>query len=283
MRQLPPTTTGFDEKSGIAYREVGEGPDLLLLHGSLSSHRAWNPVVPLLEQHFRMIIPDLPGFGDSPLQTDAVTPQAWVPKLQQLLETCGVTQPPQCAGESVGGLTGLELAKAGLLSGLVSLCPAGLWKEKSPRVTNLELQMGRRMAPIGASSFGRLALHSTAVRRIGMRSYSANPAAVSAELAIEAAEDAARATGWKPHYLAVRDERFTGGAAISPDVPVLVVFGEEDRIAPPAKSQNTDQLPVHAKLVRWVGCGHLLTVDAPERVARVICSSSNTKLQQQRH
>ena len=43
----------------------GEGPPLLLLHGYPQTHVAWHAVAPLLAQDFRLIIPDLPGYGDS--------------------------------------------------------------------------------------------------------------------------------------------------------------------------------------------------------------------------
>lgn len=43
----------------------GEGPPLLLLHGYPQTHVAWHAVAPVLAKHFTLIIPDLPGYGDS--------------------------------------------------------------------------------------------------------------------------------------------------------------------------------------------------------------------------
>ena len=43
----------------------GEGPPLLLLHGYPQTHVAWHAVAPMLAKHFTLIIPDLPGYGDS--------------------------------------------------------------------------------------------------------------------------------------------------------------------------------------------------------------------------
>lgn len=43
----------------------GEGPPLLLLHGYPQTHIAWHAVAPLLAEDFRLIIPDLPGYGES--------------------------------------------------------------------------------------------------------------------------------------------------------------------------------------------------------------------------
>lgn len=45
--------------------EQGSGPSVLLLHGFLMSRQAWEPVMPALAERFRVVAPDLPGFGDS--------------------------------------------------------------------------------------------------------------------------------------------------------------------------------------------------------------------------
>ncbi len=49
----------------VAYREVGAGPPLALLHSGLLSHREWEPVVERLAERHRLVIPDLPLHGDS--------------------------------------------------------------------------------------------------------------------------------------------------------------------------------------------------------------------------
>jgi len=65
------TFDGF-EKQRIALGPVtlqvltgGEGPPLLLLHGYPQTHHAWHAVAPLLAKDFSLVIPDLPGYGQS--------------------------------------------------------------------------------------------------------------------------------------------------------------------------------------------------------------------------
>src|SRR5262245_17254 len=50
---------------GLAYRELGSGPAVLLLHGWPTSSLLWRSIMPTLAQHCRVIAPDLPGFGAS--------------------------------------------------------------------------------------------------------------------------------------------------------------------------------------------------------------------------
>jgi abhydrolase domain-containing protein 6 len=48
-----------------SYFEGGEGPTIVLLHGFTSDNTVWLPVAKLLTPHFHLVIPDLPGWGDS--------------------------------------------------------------------------------------------------------------------------------------------------------------------------------------------------------------------------
>ena len=51
--------------SKIAFVQCGSGSPLLLLHGFPETHFAWHKVAPELAKHFSLVIPDLPGYGDS--------------------------------------------------------------------------------------------------------------------------------------------------------------------------------------------------------------------------
>jgi pimeloyl-ACP methyl ester carboxylesterase len=49
----------------VAYRELGTGPPLALLHSAMLSHQEWLPLVGDLSDRFRVVLPDLPLHGDS--------------------------------------------------------------------------------------------------------------------------------------------------------------------------------------------------------------------------
>ena len=48
----------------VRYYELGTGAPLLLVHGFLVNSREWRLVMPRLARRFRVIAPDLPGFGE---------------------------------------------------------------------------------------------------------------------------------------------------------------------------------------------------------------------------
>ena len=49
----------------MAYREIGAGRPLALLHSAFLSHKEWEPAVEQLADRFRVVLPDLPLHGDS--------------------------------------------------------------------------------------------------------------------------------------------------------------------------------------------------------------------------
>lgn len=60
---------------GVSFHGVtgGSGPPLLLLHGYPETHIAWRKIAARLSQDYRLIIPDLPGYGNS--RPDSMTPR----------------------------------------------------------------------------------------------------------------------------------------------------------------------------------------------------------------
>ena len=248
----------------LAYEVDGEGPPLLLVHGTMSSRRVWEPVRARLARERRLILIDLPGMGDSPGIPGAHLPADWVEAIGAVLDAVGAPR-PAVVGHSMGGWTALELAKAGRASGVLAVAPAGLW-DRSPRGADITLLFGRAMArlvPPGATSW---ALRSPVVRRAALHDSSVDGARVPASWAVSLSLDARRSTGFRSHFRAARAERFRGGATI--DVPVHVVFPARDRIATPAAGQQTGELPAHAVVERWEGTGHMVMWDATERLTQ---------------
>jgi pimeloyl-ACP methyl ester carboxylesterase len=49
----------------IAYREIGAGPPIALLHSAMLTHQEWAPVASVLAERYRVVLPDLPLHGDS--------------------------------------------------------------------------------------------------------------------------------------------------------------------------------------------------------------------------
>src|SRR6266851_1857174 len=58
---MPALSVG--ERDSVAYEDIGRGPLVVLIHGSPGSARVWQPVTEQLAPRFRVISPNLPGYG----------------------------------------------------------------------------------------------------------------------------------------------------------------------------------------------------------------------------
>ncbi|TRD22877.1 alpha/beta fold hydrolase BchO [Palleronia caenipelagi] len=90
---------------------MGEGPDLLLLHGTGATTHSWRDVLPLLAKHYRVIAPDLPGHGFTKLgrhnrsSMEAMAEDCWT-----LCDELDVA-PHAIIGHSAGGAVALRMAQ----------------------------------------------------------------------------------------------------------------------------------------------------------------------------
>jgi len=93
----------------LYYLERGHGEPLLLIHGLGSSGADWALQVPALEGQFRVIIPDLPGSGNSAAPRGGYSIAAFAAALWALLDHLGTSR-ANIVGFSMGGAVGIEMA-----------------------------------------------------------------------------------------------------------------------------------------------------------------------------
>lgn len=93
----------------LHYRETGAGEALLLLHSGGMTGEEWQPQQAALAEHYRVLIPDLPGHGCSPLPSDRLSVGGAGRQVLALLDERGIEQ-AHLAGSSLGGAVALWLA-----------------------------------------------------------------------------------------------------------------------------------------------------------------------------
>src|SRR5271169_1164581 len=92
-------------KSGdaeIAYRVIGEGPPVILLHPFPANHEFWLPVARVLATRYRVVLPDLRGHGDSGVGEGPATMEKHAADIAAVMDAADVGRAPMI-GVSIGG------------------------------------------------------------------------------------------------------------------------------------------------------------------------------------
>ncbi|MFJ7176537.1 alpha/beta fold hydrolase [Streptomyces massasporeus] len=256
----------------LSYTRRGSGEPLLLLHGIGHHRQAWEPVIPALAAERDVIAVDLPGCGDSPALPDGMAHD--LPTMSAVLRALfGALEieRPHVAGNSLGGLLALDLARARLVRSVTALSPAGFWNEAERRyaftVLSTMRRIARRLPPpmverLARPALGRTLLTSTIYARPGRRS----PEAVVAETFA-----LANAQGFSETLQSGRTVQFTDDIV---GTPVTVAWGSRDRLLIPRQGVRAKGVIPRARLVRLPGCGHVPMNDDPALVARVVLDGS---------
>ncbi|MFF7870279.1 alpha/beta fold hydrolase [Streptomyces qaidamensis] len=256
----------------LSYTRRGSGEPLLLLHGIGHHRQAWDPVIPALAAERDVIAVDLPGCGESPALPDGMAHD--LPTMSTVLTAffgALEIERPHVAGNSLGGLLALDLARARLVRSVTALSPAGFWNDAERRyaftVLTAMRQIARRMPPpmverLARPAIGRTLLTSTIYARPGRRS----PEAVVAETL-----SLARAQGFSETLRSGRTVQFTNDIV---GTPVTVAWGNRDRLLIPRQGVRAKGVIPGARLVRLPGCGHVPMNDDPALVARVVLDGS---------
>jgi pimeloyl-ACP methyl ester carboxylesterase len=122
----------------LAHDDQGSGPAVVLLHAGVADRRMWDAVTPALAHTFRVIRPDLRGFGETPLPRG---PYADADDVDSLLAWLDIAD-AAVVGSSFGGRVAMEVATLypARVSSLVLLCAAyrGLEPTESVRTFGAE-------------------------------------------------------------------------------------------------------------------------------------------------
>ena len=254
----------------IARRELGspDAPPLVLVHGLGASGRALGLVAPLLAARFRVIVPDLPGFGDT--GGPHTTVEGMARALLDALDEDGVGE-FAAAGHSMGGL---------VATALTELVPDRVTRlvlvNAPPSYESRTAARGRNERILGLPVIGELVWRSLSDDRLRMSMRSAfAPGHDVPDVFVEDLKRTTHAayTGASAaidHYLRRRPLAERVGALTQ---QVLVVFGERDGRVDPTSLDGYGALS-NVTVVRIPEAGHTPIWEAPERTAELILTGA---------
>ena len=242
------------------YRRVGEGPAIVLLHGFCATSHLWDPILMPLNDGYSLLLPDLPGFGESD-HFDNANMKWLAVQVKEMLDA-EEEDSAILLGHSMGGYIALEFAQ---------LCPErlkGLGLIHSHPYADNEEQNSTRKRAIhliqekGAATYVRKfipGLFASTTDRLIIR-------AMMASLENQTAE------GLIAGHQAMLQREDTSKVLEALNIPVLFINGKHDLII--SKERRFDQvaLPKVAMLHTLERTGHMGTIEQPREMATAINS-----------
>jgi 3-oxoadipate enol-lactonase len=240
-------------------QESGTGPPLLLIHGLMVSGALYEPVLPALGTHHRLIVPDLRGHGRSGALPGPYSVEQLARDLVQLLDELHVNA-ADVLGYSQGGAVAQQLARdyPRRVRGLVLGCTYA-YNMLSPR-EQLEGMLSPWLVRIlGTRRLGRLAIENGGGRHMA-------PETADWLGEIIAANDRARMVAAVEAMKAFDSRRWLNQISS----PTLVIAGAEDEAVPPAHAQMLAQGIPGAQLRVIDGAGHFLLLTHTDIFVRAV-------------
>jgi pimeloyl-ACP methyl ester carboxylesterase len=253
----------------VSYDDYGAGPGLMLVHGSPGSANAWQPVGQRLSDRFRIVAPNLPGYGGTSLEEpgglEGVAHAAGL--LEALMRETGV--PDVLAGHSYGGVVALAVALRGhvrpgalalfepvCMPILLSVCDAqtfagmkSVFDDYIRAYEDGDLQAARTMVEFwfGPGAYQQL---PGQVRDFIVKHTASNVHDVRASFR----------------------ERYAPDAIRKLDMPVWVVYGSKSPEVSRKLASTLAALVPKGSLVKVDGATHALTTTHGEQVAQLIAT-----------
>jgi 3-oxoadipate enol-lactonase len=232
--------------------QTGKGPPLFLLHSLLSDRDSFDAVAPKLSQSFRLIVPELPGFGRSQAVNGGLADIA--DRIAEAVRDGASGEDAIVLGNGYGGFVALQMAirHPGIASRLV-LADSGAAFSEAGR------EAFRNMAAASKAK-GLAAITDVAMRRLFAPEFQEqNPELMRdrREAFLKTDPEVFRAACAQLAELDLRPE------LAKVKVPTLVVVGEHDEATPPPMSHELAALLPDARLKIIAGCAHVPQLQSP--------------------
>ena len=265
-------TSRFVTAGGLTWhvQEMGDGPPLVLLHGTGAATHSWRGLMPLLAQGHRVIAMDLPGHGFTRGRpTGGLTLPSMAKAVATLLKMLDV-EPTQIIGHSAGAAIALRMVRDGVAAQqVVGLGPALM---PFPGVFAPLLQTLARalvLNPLVPRLFAATTRGAGDTERFLSRS-------TGSHIDAEGLACYAKLIG-NSHHCRGALEMMAGWdlPGLQRDlpvitVPVLLIHGERDSAVPTSAVEKARKLLPNARLTLLAGLGHLAHEEQPGLIAEAI-------------
>ena len=252
-------------KSGdaeIAYRVLGEGPPVVLLHPFPANHAFWLRAAEALTTRYRVVLPDLRGHGDSGAGDGAATMEKHAADLARVMDDAQVGRAP-LVGVSIGGYVLFEFWRRHR----ERVAALGLCNTKAP-ADSAEARAGRLQAAADVLERGTEPFFESMVPRLlGKSTRETRPDLVEGALRMMrqmSPEDVAQVQRGMAERLDSLDTLKTI------NVPTLLVTGAEDILTGLNEAELMRQHILGSQLRVILKAGHYSPWEQPEEAGKLL-------------
>jgi 3-oxoadipate enol-lactonase len=236
----------------LAYERRG----LVLLHGYPLDHSIWDALIPLLENDFDLILPDLRGFGESGTTGTPYRVADMAADIAALLDLLNIQQ-AVIAGHSMGGYVALAFAIAHpeRMLGLGLVASQALADPPERKV--IRYQTAERVEANGvgevAESMPPLLTNDTALQ-VHLKQLILRQSSEGVAGALRAMADRPDSTPDLPEF----------------DFSVVLVHGLADKLIPIERARGTKAAVIRGYLTELEGVAHMPMMEAPQLTAKAL-------------
>lgn len=245
----------------LSYKIIGEGLTVILIHGFPQDGNMWQVIAPSLVQNARLIIPDLPGVGDSSLDVEPST------LTMELLAECiydicvaESIEKVVLVGHSMGGYVALAFAEkfSDMLAGL-SLVHSSALADASEKI-----ELRRKSIQIISKGGKKIFLQQMFPTLFG-ESFKINQAERLENMISEAIN--VKEESLVAFYHAIMNRVDRTSTLKSAQFPVQWIIGKEDHLVPMMVALQQSRLSMVTFVSLFSDCGHMSMLEQPEKLS----------------
>lgn len=245
--------------NAIRYIEGGtSGENLLLIHGLGASAERWEHVIPRFAKNYRVLVPDLIGFGLSDKPLVDYTPDYLSDFIRKFLKKLNIDS-VIIIGSSLGGQIGAEFTyqNNSMVEKLVLISPSGIMKHSTPA---LDAYVMAALYPSDSSASNAFQIMSGSknIDKKTIKGFVRRMKLPNAKMAFMST------------LLGLKDAEIISEKLVSIKSPTLIIWGENDPIIPIKYAQSFVSEIDDCRFVKMENCGHTPYVEAPDKFYKIV-------------
>lgn len=254
----------FTNVNGSVIRYLEDGPSdcktLILLHGIGASAERWSRVIPTLSRDYRVIAPDIIGFGYSDKPVVEYTMDFFIDFFESFLDNLGISE-ASIIGSSLGGHIATEFAIRfpHMVEKLVLVSPAGMMRKSTPTLDRYIMAALYPEYQRVYEVFSEMVYDSNTINQETLMDFVNRMNLPNAKYAFMSTLSGIR---YAP--------RLTGRLS-NITAPTLLMWGENDTTIPLAEyAHQYNEIPNMEELVVIKKCGHIAPIERPATFNRIV-------------